>query len=570
MSNNEESDLERALQISLLESQGKNASHLYVDLQKNKQRQLIQQQKQKQQQQLFKQLQTLQQQQQKQQQQQQQQPKRKERQNSHLLKLRFNGKKFYLNRTESIETNSIQNKDMVSIKDLVAGEIKTAILCTYSLQVEFLDEHFTGIKNLILIKHWDENEYDEGKFSSKTQKIKHMTVIHPPHTISGGCFRVKMMILDFRSFLRIVICTANLTKVDWYITGQVIWVQDFPLHPKVNSNKVFRYLEDNENIIRNEQRGTVFFKTLEHFFEQINAHNLTSIIYYYDFSYVQVELLLSIPGFHDVKPKLNQKVYGLLHLRNIIEIGKKNLFNSVVSEKKKQKLKESFNNYELFYQSSSISSYHRDNWIHLIPKIISGIEFPWEQSKNENINYYQKKNIQIPIDIGNENENVKEKEKGKEKKKGKAKEKFKIIYPSLNHLIKTNSFTGADCLVIRKGIWKRKKFPKQLFYQCKSYNPKVILHSKILIGFVGNLKFLYLGSHNLSPAAWGQVTNKKLKISNYEMGVVFFKQTEEEWDDLLENLPFKFPPEKYQPKDQPFCFELYQQIVKEFREKSKN
>ncbi|EFA75617.1 protein-tyrosine phosphatase 3 [Heterostelium album PN500] len=92
----------------------------------------------------------------------------------------------------------------------------------------------------------------------------------------------------------------------------------------------------------------------------------------------------------------------------------------------------------------------------------------------------------------------------------------------------------------------------------------LILHSKIITGttkFEHNDKlrfdWVYVGSHNLSPAAWGrlQKDNSQLYISNFEIGVLLLN--EKPYDDLTppkwhQNIPFEIPAAPYKDSDRPF------------------
>ena len=60
----------------------------------------------------------------------------------------------------------------------------------------------------------------------------------------------------------------------------------------------------------------------------------------------------------------------------------------------------------------------------------------------------------------------------------------------------------------------------------------------------------YVGSHNISKAAWGtELKSGDISINNSELGVLFIDSTIEE---VKKWLPFKYPPDKYDNKETAF------------------
>ena len=70
---------------------------------------------------------------------------------------------------------------------------------------------------------------------------------------------------------------------------------------------------------------------------------------------------------------------------------------------------------------------------------------------------------------------------------------------------------------------------------------------------------LYLGSHNLSGAAWGTLEKdgQEISIANWEIGVVFpsMKGSKEMKRNIMKHIGFKYPPKKYIESDQPFMMD---------------
>jgi tyrosyl-DNA phosphodiesterase-1 len=111
--------------------------------------------------------------------------------------------------------------------------------------------------------------------------------------------------------------------------------------------------------------------------------------------------------------------------------------------------------------------------------------------------------------------------------------------------------------------WNQKSFPKSIIRNTKSIT-NGLMHSKIIICtneekdseidiyakdvFDG---YIYCGSHNTTQSAWGTWTVKeprKLKITNWELGIVFPFS----WGPGFQ-IPFEYPAPCYQSGDEPWC-----------------
>lgn len=68
---------------------------------------------------------------------------------------------------------------------------------------------------------------------------------------------------------------------------------------------------------------------------------------------------------------------------------------------------------------------------------------------------------------------------------------------------------------------------------------------------------MYLGSHNMTKAAWGSsqkstyfdIKDGKFSISNSELGLIFIDYSLEEFKTWS---PFQYPPEPYRGTDSPY------------------
>ena len=81
-----------------------------------------------------------------------------------------------------------------------------------------------------VVRHWEvghEHEPD-GDRPGHFMVHPHLTVVHPPLTGGRGIFHAKTWFIVFEKHLRIVVCSANLERIEWEHTHQIVWYQDFP------------------------------------------------------------------------------------------------------------------------------------------------------------------------------------------------------------------------------------------------------------------------------------------------------------------------------------------------------
>ncbi|OMJ80397.1 hypothetical protein SteCoe_19350 [Stentor coeruleus] len=139
-----------------------------------------------------------------------------------------------------------------------------------------------------------------------------------------------------------------------------------------------------------------------------------------------------------------------------------------------------------------------------------------------------------------------------------------IIFPCFRNVMESHLGTpGAGVFFMKENSYKNEDFlhknlcsmegPTESFSGHLSHSKVLIIHDNYEIN---DETLIYIGSHNLSGAAWGKYekNNTQLSISNYEAGIIFKSQPDSK--DLkkyiISQLPFKFPPSKYLRDDRPF------------------
>ena len=155
---------------------------------------------------------------------------------------------------------------------------------------------------------------------------------------------------------------------------------------------------------------------------------------------------------------------------------------------------------------------------------------------------------------------------------------WEILYPS-QRFVEGSHFgeSGADCLFLRKTDFERAKFEKS---PMRKYATKgryqgcdqILPHLKLLVVRHGantdDDTLIYVGSHNLTKAAWGNrdVVKGEYFTYNFELGVLLppWPGSKRAKIGLLERMNVNFDTASFEKKDQPF-FSDQRQTMKNVR-----
>lgn len=141
---------------------------------------------------------------------------------------------------------------------------------------------------------------------------------------------------------------------------------------------------------------------------------------------------------------------------------------------------------------------------------------------------------------------------------------MEIIFPCFRNVMESHLGTaGAGVFFMKENSYTNEDFPRQSLCSMEGPNESFLghlSHSKVLIIHdnyeINDDTLIYIGSHNLSGAAWGKYekNHTQLSISNYEAGIIFKSQPDSKdlKQYIISQLPFKFPPSKYLRDDRPF------------------
>lgn len=319
----------------------------------------------------------------------------------------------------------------------------------------------------------------------------------------------KLMLLFFEDlngdkWLRVVISSANLMAYDYQQVQNIVFLQDFPFSTSPSrSAKGDAFKFELERHLRSMKVPSTCFSSLEKF----------------DFCKAAAWIVSSVPGNYTVK-SMETNLVGLFHLSSqmatfLDSIGRPNIT-------------------QFEFLMSSIGTL-TDVWIHDILNAMQGtLTAAVASTATSN------RSSKSSFTDGTQNQN------------------FCIVYPTLKMVRESVlGLGGFGTIFLSRKALEAKSFPRgKLCKSSSSQSPNgetVALHCKIfsLWDSQHQLLGMYHGSHNLSSAAWGNITKsrEKMMIRNYELGVIIASDT------MSSLIPYKSPPQPYDTDDVPWIQE---------------
>ncbi|CAD6565006.1 MAG: hypothetical protein CYPHOPRED_005016 [Cyphobasidiales sp. Tagirdzhanova-0007] len=380
-----------------------------------------------------------------------------------------------------------------TFKDVIGDtdDLESALLTTFCGEPEWIHSQFPSHVRIALVMPCASHGNPE-----VTQVTQNMKLINPQRdSLSKGCMHIKLMLLYHTTYLRVAVATANFIEYDWSTIENAVYVHDFPfLNSPLPTVSAFR-----ETLLRTHRSlGTPY---------GLYADALEK----YDYSTATgIRLILSVPGNHR----------GPATLQSTGHTGLAKALQDL-------KLFTPFKGAHLSMEchGSSIGSYTHD-WLRSFYRSALGWDPP-----SLSANSLKTESARVKI-AWKEDEWP----------------DVKIIYPTFRTVKESlGGPAGGGTMFCPLDQWRKPKFPRALFYDSKSLRTGLLQHTKMILGiihpagpqstspFQNHVKevepsqeafkpygWLYIGSHNYTPAAWGRYNSKNgnLSISNHELGVV--------------------------------------------------
>ncbi|CCO34571.1 tyrosyl-DNA phosphodiesterase 1 [Rhizoctonia solani AG-1 IB] len=335
-----------------------------------------------------------------------------------------------------------------------------------------------------------------------------------------GCMHVKLLMLFYKNGrLRVVIPTANFIPHDWRDIENSVWLQDIPLRsgpepPSTTRAKDRPQAEGFSERLERVLKALNVGPALEaHLLDQqasgdvrLPLRTIDELHSRWDWSRVTAHLVPSIAGKHAGWP-------------SVLKVGHVALMKAV------RDMGAAGNNVSIECQGSSIGSYSA-SWTNEFMSSAKGI------SPDTYLDTTKARRSKAPHPHG-----------------------LKIIFPSLRTVDESIlGRPGGGTMFCQRKQWDVATFPKKHFYDSNSKRGKILMHSKMILGIPGEHEdepdkpkaWLYVGSHNFTPSAWGTLSgsgfNPSIYIINYELGVVLPLESISQGDKLA---CWQRPPRQY-------------------------
>ncbi|XP_010250426.1 PREDICTED: uncharacterized protein LOC104592681 isoform X5 [Nelumbo nucifera] len=512
------------------------------------------------------------------------------------------GGTFCLNRLEFMEHRSLAQHSVISLPELLypIESLLRIFIATFTSDISWFLSYCEVPNHLPITiachnteRCWNSNP--DKRISVPYSDFPNLVVVNPPfpEVIAFGrnqdkrqgigCHHPKLLVLQREDSIRVVVTSANLVSKQWSSVTNTVWWQDFPSRNAPDYSSLFTHPSDGETL---QDLNSDFASQLAGFMASLVV-DAPSQAYWiieltkYDFGGAVGHLVVSIPGMHLQKTHPSECMH-VLSGPNFSEIQKVmkpehvpaicSLVASVQRCFGLWRLQEVLGRYkwpesletDFVYGSSSIGTSVNANFLAAFSAAAGKRSFQFSESEESDPEWgcwNASQELRSPS--------------------------MRIVFPTIERV------KGSSC-----GIWPSRHvlcFSERTWQRLRNVGifHDAIPHPSERIGYPMHIKvarrrfqrttdgasfgWVYCGSHNFSPAAWGRpmcntsglkadeaagatcALGSKLHICNYELGIIFIippldkingtNHKTSSVDDII--LPFIMPPPKYQPEDRP-------------------
>ncbi|KAJ1813508.1 hypothetical protein LPJ75_003158 [Coemansia sp. RSA 2598] len=401
------------------------------------------------------------------------------------------------------------------LEDSPSDPIERALFTSYYVDEEWLLSYINPLAELAIIA-----QHTVNAVSGDNSRITRCFPEMPKADVQ--IMHTKIMLVYYRHRLRFVVLTGNLVKEDWSVMQNAVFVQDFWR----NRAAVFRANE--------------FSRSLAYALHDLGVpRDFVAMMNGVDFSLASARIVTSVPT-GGVREQRNMDEYGVERLATVVRELGVDEENVGVSA---QNIDEFTPNARLYCVGSSVGP--MDNkWLcdmylgaHGInhsqcKRPISPEVLPWDL-----------------VDIG-------------------------VAFPTQKQADRCRyGEVGRQHVYMKRGCYFNKEFPRSSLVYLVPRVARTLVHAKVVLARFGVRQrrgWMYLGSHNFTPAAWGRLcvggeSRRDAYFNNYEFGVVldnveFMDVGENTESDVLWRgekiaLPFRYIWEPYKQDEMPFFSE---------------
>jgi tyrosyl-DNA phosphodiesterase 1 len=395
-----------------------------------------------------------------------------------------------------VMTNGSNSISRLGIQDLIRSDLQRAFFSSYCIDDGWLMSLIPPNVPVCIARP---KPADVPNGIDCITMSKFVQFVFPKMAFGFGVMHIKLFLLWYPDFIRVVIPSANLLKFDWNCIENVVFYQDFK---------------------RGDHQSSVFFSDLQVLLTKMGVPNqVSSKLHGFDYSKAIGNLVFSIPGWHHDVEK-----YGHTRLASVVKNLNLNFGTPVVTS-----------------QGSSLGAL-TERWCNEF--YASCIGKDGSSNQNLQIVFPSRNSVFHAMGIIDHNKDlVVDVMKVAQRNMTGGTIHFKQKYWEQGKYPKA---CFHDCKALSNGLLHSK-----IIIVCKAPQNigEIDLHAPQKDGFI------YCGSHNTTQSAWGSLTvkgMKKLKILNYELGIVLPFG----WGSGFK-IPFQYPAPLYSADDMPWCVDEF-------------
>ncbi|KAF8305772.1 phospholipase D/nuclease [Clavulina sp. PMI_390] len=376
-------------------------------------------------------------------------------------------------------------------------DLEWGIMSAMDVDFDWVSTAYPRSKPLVIVSSPARNmEFTAATVNRLTTQWANPT---PKMLPGSGVMHSKVFVFFYKSgYARVAVNTANLLDFDWWRIENTSWVQDFPLKPNAQTlsgkdasaddsyPQASKFVESLIRMLRgmNVEGGikTLVDDRVLHL--PTKSSSLETLLERYDFSKVKVALVCSLPG--KFKRAEMQTVGHTGLMRALRNVGARCPADQQIA---------------LECQGSSIGRYNAD-WVDAFRRSAQG--GPYDEWFD--LTPKQRTTLQYPPP-----------------------ERLKILFPARDTVERAGIASGGS-FFFTPSFWQAANFPRANFHDSNAVTGNLLMHtkpkrtievakSKSSQGTASGVDpsvggWIYIGSHNFTPSAWGTLNRPKTKKKN--------------------------------------------------------
>ncbi|KAJ2781492.1 hypothetical protein GGI15_003208 [Coemansia interrupta] len=397
---------------------------------------------------------------------------------------------------KSLASDTISFSGVIEAK---SGEtIEHALVTGFYIDEHWLLSHLSSANTRITLVA--EHRLNEQLGDSRVTRIT-----PPKPKASVQIMHSKLMILYFASHMRFVVSTASMTPYGWSVVQNAVFIQDFPRA----KGRVYT--------------ANSFSLALAYALHDLSVpHELIGLLNEVKFADARAHIVTTVPSGAGG----NMEEYGAERLARVLKEAGADPENQGLDD-----IDEFRPNGRLYCVGSSLGPLD-DKWLrdmYVCAHGLSPLKLGWPGVKT------------LPnslVDIG-------------------------VAFHTQQQVeqCRYGSEVGEQHIYAQRKAYEDKKFPHSAMVRLEPVVDKTLVHAKVILARMGESQragWMYIGSHNFTPAAWGRMNSKSYYSNNYEFGVVLCNveyssdSSSVRWDGREVPLPFKLTWEPYGRSDTPY------------------